>query len=84
MFKRTLKVVIALSLLSSHLVLADALSDAVNHANRSIKERARDEYRHPQQTLRFFDVQPDHVRYRNIGASVFVGEGTKPENRHGH
>ncbi|GAC19238.1 class I SAM-dependent methyltransferase [Paraglaciecola arctica] len=59
MFKRTLKVAIALSLLSSPLVFADALSDAVNHENRSITERSRDEYRHPQQTLRFFDVQPD-------------------------
>ena len=59
MFKRTLKVAIALSLLSSPGVFADALSDAVNHENRSIKERSRDEYRHPQQTLRFFDVQPN-------------------------
>ena len=59
MFKRTLKVAIALSLLSSPLAIADPLSDAVNNESRSIKERARDEYRHPQQTLRFFDVQPD-------------------------
>lgn len=59
MFKRTLKIAIALSLLSSPLVFADAISDAVNHESRSIKERSRDEYRHPQQTLRFFDVQPD-------------------------
>lgn len=59
MFKRALKVVIAMSLLSSPAVFADAISDAVNNESRSVKERARDEYRHPQQTLRFFDVQPD-------------------------
>jgi len=59
MFKRILKISVALSLLNSPLVFADALSDAVNHENRSVKERSRDEYRHPQQTLRFFDVQPE-------------------------
>ena len=59
MFKKVLKVAIALSLFSSPLVFADAISDAVNHENRSVKERSRDEYRNPQQTLRFFDVQPD-------------------------
>lgn len=59
MFKKALKVAIALSLFSSPLVFADAISDAVNHENRSVKERSRDEYRNPQQTLRFFDVQPD-------------------------
>jgi predicted methyltransferase len=59
MFLRTLKVAIALTLLSSPPVIADALRDAVNNESRSIKERSRDEYRHPQQTLRFFDVQPD-------------------------
>ncbi|MBL4631810.1 MAG: class I SAM-dependent methyltransferase [Paraglaciecola sp.] len=59
MFKRAIKVAITLSLFSSPLALADAISDAVNQPNRSIKERARDEYRHPQQTLRFFDVQAD-------------------------
>ncbi|WP_299083628.1 methyltransferase [uncultured Paraglaciecola sp.] len=59
MFKQVLTGAIALSLFSSSLVLADGISDAVNHENRSVKERARDEYRNPQQTLRFFDVQPD-------------------------
>lgn len=59
MLTRALKVAVALSLLSSTSVFADALSDAVNHENRSIQERSRDEYRHPQQTLRFFDIQPD-------------------------
>jgi predicted methyltransferase len=59
MFKRILKVAVALSLFSSTHVFADAISDAVNNENRSVKERSRDEYRHPQQTLRFFDVQAD-------------------------
>ena len=59
MFKRALKVAITLSLFSSSIAFADAISDAVNHENRSVNERSRDEYRHPQQTLRFFDVQPE-------------------------
>lgn len=59
MFKRALKVAVAVSLLCSTHVFADAISDAVNSESRSIKERSRDEYRHPQQTLRFFDVQAD-------------------------
>jgi predicted methyltransferase len=59
MFKKVLKVALALSLFSSLQVFADDISDAVNNQNRTIKERSRDEYRHPQQTLRFFDVQPD-------------------------
>jgi predicted methyltransferase len=59
MFKQVLKIAVALSLFSSPHVFADDISDAVNHENRSVKERSRDEYRHPQQTLRFFDVQPD-------------------------
>jgi predicted methyltransferase len=59
MFKKVLKVALALSLFSSPQLFADDISDAVNNQNRTIKERSRDEYRHPQQTLRFFDVQPD-------------------------
>lgn len=59
MIKQLLQGAIALSLLSSSVVFADGISDAVNHENRSVKERSRDEYRNPQQTLRFFDVQPD-------------------------
>jgi predicted methyltransferase len=59
MFKKALKVAITLFLFSSPHVFADGISDAVNHEKRSIKDRSRDEYRHPQQTLRFFDVQPD-------------------------
>lgn len=36
----------------------DAIATAVADASRSSDARLRDEYRHPQQTLRFFDVQP--------------------------
>lgn len=64
MFKRTLKSVLAIStltftLLSSSVVVADAISEAVNNEHRPADQRLRDEYRHPQQTLRFFDVKPD-------------------------
>lgn len=38
---------------------ADAIADAVASDTRSSQARLRDEFRHPQQTLRFFDVQPD-------------------------
>lgn len=58
-FKHTLKLIFCVSLLHSTLAQADALQDAVQADSRSSAERARDEYRHPQQTLRFFDVQPD-------------------------
>lgn len=43
----------------AYTVQADAISDAVGADTRSSQARLRDEYRHPQQTLRFFDVQPD-------------------------
>ncbi|MCC2617068.1 methyltransferase [Aestuariibacter halophilus] len=38
---------------------ADPLQDAVAGEHRSSEARLRDEYRHPQQTLRFFDIQPN-------------------------
>lgn len=37
---------------------AEALSGAVNHPTRS-EDRARDRYRHPSETLAFFNVAPD-------------------------
>jgi hypothetical protein len=43
MFKKVLKVALALSLFSSPQVFADDISDAVNNQNRTIKERYRDE-----------------------------------------
>ncbi|MEP1448566.1 MAG: methyltransferase [Paraglaciecola sp.] len=59
MFKHVLKVAVSLSLLSSAPVFADAIIDAVSSENRSVEQKLRDEYRNPQQTLRFFDVQAD-------------------------
>jgi predicted methyltransferase len=32
-----------------------------DQSHRSAKARARDEYRHPQQTLGFFELQPQHI-----------------------
>ncbi|MCV2886272.1 methyltransferase [Aestuariibacter sp. AA17] len=53
---------IALSLLcalAAPTVLAkDAISEAANSSIRADKERLRDEYRNPQQTLRFFGIKP--------------------------
>jgi predicted methyltransferase len=57
--RNSLTFLVCTSLLSSSFVFADALQDAVQADSRTSAERARDEYRHPQQTLRFFDVQPD-------------------------
>jgi predicted methyltransferase len=59
MLKRVLKVAVAISILSSTSVFADAISDAVNNEHRPNSQKMRDEYRNPQQTLRFFDVQPN-------------------------
>jgi predicted methyltransferase len=53
------KFILALTLLLSASAFADALTDAVSDANRPNEEKVRDEYRHPQQTLRFFGVQAD-------------------------
>jgi predicted methyltransferase len=84
MFKRALKVAVALSLLSSTAVFADAISDAVSNEHRPMNERLRDEYRNPQQTLRFFDIQPTMAVaeispggawYSNILAPLLKQEG---------
>ncbi|WP_237751008.1 class I SAM-dependent methyltransferase [Gallaecimonas xiamenensis] len=39
-------------------VLADPLTDAVNSDSRPAEQKARDSYRHPQQTLHFFGISP--------------------------
>ena len=39
-------------------VSADAILQAANHPDRPAEQRIRDEFRHPQQTLRFFGIQP--------------------------
>lgn len=47
-----------LSLCTLH-VNADTLQDAVQDEHRSAAAKARDEYRNPQQTLRFFGIEPN-------------------------
>ncbi|MCW8093258.1 class I SAM-dependent methyltransferase [Alteromonas sp. ASW11-130] len=39
--------------------MADPISEAVANEHRAMKDRLRDEYRNPQQTLRFFGIEPD-------------------------
>ncbi|MEG3765560.1 methyltransferase [Alteromonas sp. 14N.309.X.WAT.G.H12] len=62
--KNTIRV-IAASLFAATTVMApinanaDAVLDAAKNALRSDDAKARDEYRHPQQTLRFFGIKPD-------------------------
>lgn len=48
-----------LLLLAANIAVADPLTDAVANEDRPLKQRVRDEFRNPQQTLRFFDVQSD-------------------------
>lgn len=83
--QQSLKILVCSSLLSSSVVFADALKDAIGSEARSSAERMRDEYRHPQQTLRFFDVQPDMAVaeispgggwYSNILAPLLKDKGT--------
>ncbi len=45
--------------MSANIVFADAISDAVKSDIRSAQAKVRDEYRNPQQTLRFFGLKPD-------------------------
>ncbi len=49
----------ALLTLSANTVIADPIADAVGNEHRKSEHRLRDEYRNPQQTLRFFGIQPD-------------------------
>lgn len=57
--KHTLRLVAAsLLAMSATTTYADPISDAVKSEHRSAEAKLRDEYRHPQQTLRFFDIQP--------------------------
>lgn len=59
MFSIGKKLVFALAIFSSSSVFADAIIDAVMDQGRSAVEKSRDEYRHPQQTLRFFGIKPE-------------------------
>lgn len=45
--------------LAANVAVADPLADAVANEERPLKQRLRDEYRHPQQTLRFLEIQPE-------------------------
>lgn len=58
---KTLLKSIALSALvmSAYSANADDIANAVMNEHRSAEAKARDEYRHPQQTLRFFGIQSD-------------------------
>ena len=44
---------------TSTTVTADSILRAANHKDRPAEQRIRDEFRHPQQTLRFFGIQPN-------------------------
>ena len=59
MLKNILKLTVTLSILSSTAAFADAIIDVLSSENRPAAQKIRDEYRNPQQTLRFFDVQAD-------------------------
>ena len=58
--KKLAQLVLAATLgISASYATADAISDAAMSDIRSEQAKARDEYRHPQQTLRFFGLKPD-------------------------
>ena len=82
-----MKKIIASLLLSfaATTVVADPIADAVANSDRPMKQRMRDEYRNPQQTLRFFDIQPNMSVveiwpaggwYANILAPLLKEKGT--------
>src|SRR5690606_27251779 len=50
---------IALAVLAPDLRAADAIDAAVDAATRTPENSARDRYRHPAETLRFFQVEPE-------------------------
>ncbi|MBO7921233.1 class I SAM-dependent methyltransferase [Alteromonas sp. K632G] len=58
--KKLAKLVLAATLgMSATYASADAISDAAMSEHRSAQAKVRDEFRNPQQTLRFFGVKPD-------------------------
>lgn len=70
MFRLFAKLTLTAALVLPLSSLADPIVDAANHAERSDERRIRDEFRHPQQTLRFFGVEQDmHV------AEIWSGGG---------
>lgn len=58
MRKHSLYLIAALMGFSTTAVQADAISDAAASSYRESDAKLRDEYRHPQQTLRFFGIEP--------------------------
>lgn len=50
---------LAFSPLTMESAQADGLDNALNAPHRTVEEKARDQYRHPAETLRFFDVEAD-------------------------
>ena len=58
--KKLAQIVLAATLgVTATYASADAISDAVTSDIRSDKAKVRDEYRNPQQTLRFFGLKPN-------------------------
>lgn len=73
-----------LTLCSTPFVFADSLTDAIGHQDRPNEQKVRDEYRNPQQTLRFFglrsdmavvEISPGGGWYTNILAPVLKESG---------
>ncbi|MBN7818560.1 class I SAM-dependent methyltransferase [Bowmanella sp. Y57] len=50
---------VSLALGVSGFAMADGLDSAINGAQRTADYQARDQYRHPKQTLEFFGIKPD-------------------------
>ncbi|QJR80798.1 class I SAM-dependent methyltransferase [Alteromonas pelagimontana] len=57
--KKTIGILAASLFLSGNIAMADPITDAVKNENRTAEAKLRDEYRNPQQTLRFFGIEPD-------------------------
>lgn len=49
---------LSISLAMPGITMADTLQDVLKSDLRSAQAKSRDEYRHPQQTLRFFGIEP--------------------------
>ncbi|MGF1545204.1 MAG: class I SAM-dependent methyltransferase [Parvularculaceae bacterium] len=74
---------------------ADLLAEAVAHPRRDAAERARDAWRHPEETLLFFEVEPDMTvvevwpgggwytnvlaPYLKAGGGAYVAAGFDPD-----
>lgn len=81
----TLKFLALLAMLAMQPSFADELIKAVASPDRPDQQKVRDEFRHPQQTLRFFNVKPQMTVvevspgggwYTNILAPLLAEKGT--------